>query len=70
MCQGNGASPAAWTVTAITVIAVHKNKGHGAHFIAPISGMTRHLIGNLYVDDTDIIHHDMRMTQTVEEAHE
>jgi hypothetical protein len=34
MCQGNGASPAAWMVTSIPMIATHKRKGHEAHFIA------------------------------------
>jgi hypothetical protein len=38
MCQGNGASPAAWLVMSIPMIAAHKQKGLGAHFIAPISG--------------------------------
>jgi hypothetical protein len=27
MCQGNGASPAAWTVTSIAMINAHKRKG-------------------------------------------
>ena len=40
MCQGNGASPTAWTVTSIPMIAAHKRKGHGAHFIAKMSENT------------------------------
>ncbi len=35
MCQGNGASPAAWAVTTIPMITAHRKKGHSAHFIAP-----------------------------------
>jgi hypothetical protein len=31
MCQGNGAAPAGWTVTSITMIEAHKRKGHGVH---------------------------------------
>jgi hypothetical protein len=31
MCQGNGASPAAWAVTTIPMINSHRKKGHGAH---------------------------------------
>jgi hypothetical protein len=69
MCQGNGASPAAWTVTAITIISAHKKKGHGAHYITPISQREGHLIGNVFVDDTDLIHLEMRNNQTREEAH-
>ena len=70
MCQGNGASPAAWTVTTIRMILAHKKKGHGTHFIAPISSHACHLAGGLFVDDTDLFHLDMRMVQLVVEAHQ
>jgi hypothetical protein len=60
MCQGNTAAPAAWTVTSIPMIAAHKQKGHGAHFIAPILDITGHIVGGLFVDDTDLVHVDMR----------
>ena len=30
LCQGNGASPAGWTVISITILQAHKEKGHGA----------------------------------------
>jgi hypothetical protein len=56
MCQGNGAAPAAWTVASIPVIATHKCKGHGAHFIAPILDITGHIVGGLFVDGTDLVH--------------
>ncbi len=59
MCQGNGASPAAWTVTSIPMIAVQHNKGHGAHFKAPITNKEGQLIGGLFVDNTDLFHLDM-----------
>jgi hypothetical protein len=54
MCQGNGASPTAWTVTSIPMIAVHKRKGHGAHLTAKMLEITGHLVGGLFVDDTDL----------------
>ncbi len=38
MCQGNGAAPAAWLVTSIPMIRAQQRKGHGANFLAPISG--------------------------------
>ena len=60
MCQGNTASPAAWTVTSIPMINAHRRKGHGAHFIAPISGRICQLMGEIFVDDTYLIHMDMR----------
>jgi hypothetical protein len=68
MCQENGASPAAWTVTSIPMILAHKKKGHGAHFIAPISSHVCH--GGLFVDNTDLFHLDMRTVQSVVEAHQ
>ncbi len=59
MCQGNTAAPTAWTVTSIPMIAAHKQKGHGAHFIPPISDITSHNVGGLFLDDTDLVHVDM-----------
>jgi hypothetical protein len=69
MCQGNGASPATWTVTAITIINAHKQKQYGDHLVTPISKDIGHLVGNIYVDDTDLIHLDMRQLETIEQAH-
>jgi hypothetical protein len=69
MCQGNGTSPTAWTVTSIPMIAVHKRKGHGAHLTAKMLGITGHLVGGLFVDDTDLIHLDMWTIETTMEAH-
>ena len=37
LCQGNGAAPEGWAVISITIIYAHKKKGHGGHFICPIS---------------------------------
>ncbi len=59
MCQGNGAFPTAWTVTSIPMIAANKCKGHGAYFIAPILDISGHIVGGLFVDDTDLAHVDM-----------
>ncbi len=69
MCQGNGTAPAAWTVTSIPMIAAHKCKGHGAHLIAPISDITNHIVGGLFVDDTDLAHVDMQAVETILDAH-
>ncbi len=69
MCQGNGAAPAAWTVTNIPMIATHKHKGHGAHFIAPIWDISGHIVGGLFVDDMDLVHVDMQVMETILEAH-
>jgi hypothetical protein len=68
MCQGNSAAPTAWMVTSIPMIAAHKHKGHGAHFIAPISDITGHIVGGLFMDDTDLVHVDMQAVETILEA--
>jgi hypothetical protein len=70
MCQGNGAAPAGWTVTSITMIEVHKKKGHGIHLECPISGRRINLVGTLFVDDTDLEHFDMTKIKTVAETHD
>ncbi len=70
MCQGNGPAPAGWTVTSITMIEAHKRKGHGVHLQYPITGKRIHLVGTLFVDDTDLEHFDMTKVETVAEAHE
>ncbi len=70
MCQGNGAVPAGWTVTSITMIEAHKRKGHGVHLKCPITGKRIHLVGTLFVDDTNLEHFDMTKVETVVEAHE
>jgi len=69
MCQRNTAAPAAWTVTSIPMIVAHKRREHGAHFIAPISDITGHIVGGLFVDDTDLVHVDMRTVETILGAH-
>jgi hypothetical protein len=58
MCQGNGASPTAY-----------KRKSHGAHLVAKMLETTGHLVGGLFVDDTDLIHLDMQTIKTTLEAH-
>ncbi len=54
MCQGNGASPAAWTAVSIPMISAHKRKGHRAHLVTPISNQPCCLVGGLFVEDTDL----------------
>ena len=70
LCQGNGAAPAGWAVISITILHAHKEKGHGGHFVCPISNLSGHLAAILYVDDTDILHLDMHRNQTMWEAHD
>ena len=70
LCQGNGAAPAGWAVISITILHAHKVKGHGGHFVCPISNLSGHLAAILFVDDTDILHINLNKDETVHEAHE
>ena len=47
----------------------HTRKVHGAHFIAPISDISGHIVGGLFVDDTDLVHVDMQVMKTIQNAH-
>jgi hypothetical protein len=66
--QGNGASLAGWCVISIMILQAHGAKGHGAHFIAPLSQVRSSLSAILYVDDTDLLHLNMDSDETVFEA--
>jgi hypothetical protein len=70
LCQGNGTAPAGWEVISIVILHAHKEKGHGGHFVCPISNLSGHLAAILFVDDTDILHLDIRKDETVHKAHE
>jgi hypothetical protein len=69
LCQGNCAAPAGWAVISIAILGAHKKKGHGAHFLCPISELKTDLAAILYVDDTDIIHLDMSKDESVADTH-
>ena len=45
-------------------------KGHGGHFVCPISNLTGHLAALLFVDDTDLIHINLKAKETVTVAHQ
>ncbi len=67
--QGNGASPAGWCVSSIVILRAHGAKGHGAHFIAPMSLVCRSLSAILYVDDTGLLHINMDAEESIVEVH-
>jgi hypothetical protein len=68
LCQGNGAAPAGWAVVSICIIKAHKKKGHGAHFLCPITKLKNHIVGVIYVDETDLIHFRMDERQDAEDT--
>ena len=68
--QGNGASPAGWTAISIVILQAHKQTGHGASFLCPISDVKKDLSCILYVDDNDLIHMYEEEGDTIQTAHE
>jgi len=66
LCQGNGAAPAGWAAVSICILNAHKKKGHGAHFLCPITKLKNHIAGVIYVDDTDLIHFRMDKREDAE----
>ena len=69
LCQGNGAAPAGWAVISIVIVGAHKREGHGGHFVCPISNLSAHLSAILFVDDTDLLHIDLRADDSIEETY-
>jgi hypothetical protein len=67
--QGNGASPAGWTVVSITILHAHREQGHGATFLCPASQLTKHISCILYVDDNDLLHLSQDELSTASQAH-
>jgi hypothetical protein len=41
----------------------------GSWIFAPVLDITGHIVGGLFVDDTDLIHVDMQVMETILEAH-
>ncbi len=69
LCQGNGAALAGWTTTNITMINAHKRKDYCTHLVNPISEGGLHIVGSIFVNDTNLEHFDIRCIETAEEAH-
>ncbi len=67
--QGNGASLAGWCVISIMIFWAHGAKGHGAHFISPMSHVHSSLSAILYIDDTDLLHLNMDRDKTIFKTH-
>ena len=67
MCQGNGASPAAWLVLSAVIVASYKSLGFGCKMRSPITKTVIDSMGVLYVDDTDlyIMHECLRTPMDV-----
>ena len=68
--QGRGAAPARWAVISIKILCAHKGKRHGGHFVCPFYTLTGHLAALLFVDNTDLIHINIKAEETVTVAHQ
>lgn len=58
--QGCGASPCSWVIISAPLINMLRAADNGAHLVSPISKEYSHTVGFAFVDDTDILHFDMR----------
>ncbi len=55
LCQGNGAGPACWPMLSSVLMHCYKRQGFGSRINSPISGTIIDFLGEIYVDDTDLI---------------
>ncbi len=69
LCQGNGAAPACWLMISSLLMHCYQFQGYGSQFISPISGTIINFLGEIYVDDTDLIVTRPNLT-TVAAVHE
>jgi hypothetical protein len=51
------------------MINARKRKVHGNHLVCPITKKPMHLVGTIFMDDTDLVHLDMNKVETLEEVH-
>ncbi len=52
------------------ILKAHGKKGHRAKFICPISKLASHLSAIIYVDDTDLLHINLKDDESVEMVHQ
>jgi hypothetical protein len=55
LCQGNGAAPACWLMLSSVLMHCYQRQGFGLRIISPMSGAVIDFLGEIYVDDTDLI---------------
>jgi hypothetical protein len=55
ICQGNGTRPAIWAVLSTPLLNLLRDSGFGCTFTSPISKEIMEFVGDLFVDDTDLI---------------
>jgi hypothetical protein len=70
LCQGNGAAPACWLIICSVLMHCYKSHGFGLRIMSPISGVAINFLGEIYVDNTNLIvtHPNLEMPEAVLEC--
>ena len=70
LCQGNGATPACWLIICSVLMHCYKSHGFGSCIISPISGVAIDFLGEIYVDNTNLIvtHPDLETPKAILEG--
>ena len=55
LCQGNTAGPGCWIILSSIMIRCYEKAGHGSKLRSAISGMIINFMGEIFVDDTDLL---------------
>jgi hypothetical protein len=55
LCQGNRAAPACWIMVSSLMMLVYRKQGHISTLVSPISGTKIEFMGEIYVDNTDLL---------------
>ncbi len=55
LCQGNGAAPACWLMLSSLLLHCYARQGFGSSILSPMSLILINFLGQMYVDDTDLI---------------
>ena len=55
LCQGNGAAPACWLIISSLLMHCYTRQGFGSSILSPMSLALISFLGEMYVDDTDLI---------------
>ena len=55
LCQGNGAAPACWLMLSSVLMHCYRRQGFDSRILSPMSGAIIDFLGEIYVDDTDLI---------------
>jgi hypothetical protein len=55
LCQGNGAASACWLIISSVIMHCYQCKGFASQIISPISSAIIDFLGDIYMDDTNLI---------------